>query len=314
MPWWRLYWGKLTTGLTGPQYAVVNGVPLRIEVSEVTVTVLELTLAVLAISAAAGFLGALTGLGGGVVITPALTLLFGVDIRYAIGATLVSVIATSSGAAAAYVREGYSNIRVAMFLEIATTVGAIAGASVAAWAPTSALAVIFGLVLLFSAYLSGRRRTEHQVAGNPDPLAERLRLSGSYPAAQGPRRYVVRRVKTGFGLMFVAGVLSGLLGIGSGALKVLAMDQAMGLPFKVSTTTSNFMIGVTAAASAGIYLNRGYVDPGLSMPVMLGVLIGSITGARWLMAARVRVLRLVFGLVVAFLALEMIYSGLTGKI
>jgi uncharacterized membrane protein YfcA len=261
----------------------------------------------------AGLLGSLTGLGGGIIVTPVLTLLFGVDIRYAIGATLVSVIATSSGAAAAYVREGFSNIRVGMFLEIATTSGAILGALVATKMPTSALGVVFGLVLLYSAYVSSRPQPRPAEGDGADPLATRLRMNSSYPTAQGPRAYVVRHVKAGFGLMFGAGTLSGLLGIGSGALKVIAMDQAMGLPFKVSTTTSNFMIGVTAAASAGVYLNRGYIDPALSMPVMLGVLVGSLAGARLLPRVRTRVLRLVFGLVVVVLAIEMIYHGVTGR-
>jgi uncharacterized protein len=241
-----------------------------------------------------------------------LALLLGVDIHYAIGATLVSVIATSSGAAAAYVREGFSNIRVGMFLEIATTAGAILGASLAAWVPTATLAVIFGTVLLYSAYLSTKPQPVTAGAVPPDPLATRLRMNSSYPGSEGPRQYNVQRVKTGFGLMFGAGALSGLLGIGSGALKVLAMDRAMQLPFKVSTTTSNFMIGVTAAASAGVYLNRGYIDPGLAMPVMLGVLTGSMLGARWLAGARTRVLRIVFSLVVVLLGVEMIYNGLTG--
>lgn len=269
---------------------------------------------ILVISGLAGFLGALTGLGGGVVITPALTLLFGVDIRYAIGATLVSVIATSSGAASAYVREGFSNIRLGMFLEIATTLGAIAGAFLASKTPTSALAVIFGVVLLFSAFLSTRHREEKQENRPADRLAVNLRMNSTYPGTAGLVAYSVHRVKTGFALMFGAGTLSGLLGIGSGALKVIAMDQAMRIPFKVSTTTSNFMIGVTAAASAGVYLNRGYIDPALAMPVMLGVLTGSFVGARKLVRARNQVLRAVFGLVVAVLAIEMIYSGFTGRI
>ncbi len=277
-------------------------------------TTLEFTLLVALVSAAAGFLGALTGLGGGVVITPVLTLAFGVDIRYAIGATLVSVIATSSGAAAAYVREGFSNIRVGMFLEIATTIGAVAGAMLAAFTPTSALAIIFGAVLLHSAYLASRQKTDSPEAAAPDPLASRLRMNSSYPSLRGPQPYFVQHVKLGFGMMFGAGVLSGLLGIGSGALKVIAMDRTMKLPFKVSTTTSNFMIGVTAAASAGVYLGRGYIDPGLAMPVMLGVLSGSVLGARHLAGARTQALRLIFGLVVAALALEMIYSGITGGI
>jgi uncharacterized membrane protein YfcA len=268
---------------------------------------------VYAVSAVAGFLGALTGLGGGVVVTPVLTILLGVDFHYAIGATLVSVIATSSGAAAAYVREGYSNIRAGMFLEIATTLGAVAGAHLTTVIPTSALAVILGLVLLYSAVHSMRQLKEKR-GFQPDPLAVRLRLNGSYPGPSGPITYVVTRVKAGFSLMFGAGLLSGLLGIGSGALKVIAMDQLMRIPFKVSTTTSNFMIGVTAAASAGVYLSRGYIDPGLAMPVMLGVLTGSMLGARQLIGAKTRVLRLVFAAVVGVLAFEMIYNGFTGGI
>jgi uncharacterized membrane protein YfcA len=275
---------------------------------------LEFTALIWAIAAVAGFLGALTGLGGGVILTPALTLLFGIDIRYAIGASLVSVIATSSGAASAYVREGYSNVRIGMFLEIATTFGAIFGAFLASRIPTSSMAVIFGLVLLYSAYLSSRKEPDGPEAAASDPLARGLRMDASYPTPEGPRPYHVQRVKTGFSLMLGAGALSGLLGIGSGALKVIAMDQAMRIPFKVSTTTSNFMIGVTAAASAGVYLNRGYIDPGLAGPVMLGVLFGSLIGARTLAGANTRVLRMVFGLVVAAMAVEMIASGLRGKI
>jgi uncharacterized membrane protein YfcA len=275
---------------------------------------LEFTGAVFGIAIAAGFLGALTGLGGGVIMTPALTLLFGVDLRYAIGATLVSVIATSSGAASAYVREGYSNVRIGMFLEIATTLGAICGAFLAARVSTSALAVIFGLVLMHSAWLSTRGHEESHNGETGDPLAARLRMDGTYPTPDGPRHYRVQRIRAGFGLMFGAGTLSGLLGIGSGALKVIAMDRIMRIPFKVSTTTSNFMIGVTAAASAGVYLHRGYIDPVLTMPVMLGVLAGSVVGARVLAGASVRVLRIIFGVLVAVMGIEMIASGLRGKI
>jgi uncharacterized membrane protein YfcA len=261
-------------------------------------------------SFAAGLLGALTGLGGGVVIVPLLTLLFGVDIHYAIGAALVSVIATSSGAAAAYVREGYSNIRVGMFLEIATTIGALAGAVLVLYLKVSVISVIFGVVLLYSAYASLSDHAPPSANAKPDRIASWLRMDSTYPTPNGLERYHVRGVPLGFALMFVAGVLSGLLGIGSGAVKVLAMDKAMKLPFKVSTTTSNFMIGVTAAAGAGIYLSRGYIDPGLAMPVMLGVLAGSLLGARILAGAKVRVLRLVFSGVIAVLAAEMIYNGL----
>jgi uncharacterized protein len=274
----------------------------------------EFSAVIFLVSGVAGFLGALTGLGGGVVITPVLTLLFGVDIRYAIGATLISVIATSSGAASAYVREGFSNIRIGMFLEIATTIGAVVGALLNSKIPTPALAVIFGLVLLHAAYLSARGRRESPTAQQADPLAVRLKMNGTYPAGGVRKPYVVQRVKTGFGLMFAAGTLSGLLGIGSGALKVIAMDRAMRIPFKVSTTTSNFMIGVTAAASAGLYLFRGYIDPGLAMPVMLGVLAGSFLGTRILVGTQTRILRMIFGGVVAVLAVEMIYSGFLGRI
>jgi len=278
------------------------------------VNILEFTLLIGLGSLVAGFLGSLTGLGGGVVIVPLLALVFGVDIRYAIGASLISVIATSSGAAAAYVREGYSNIRLGMVLEIATTVGALCGALLAAEIATRVIAVIFGMVLLYSAYLSRRPPLGRLSHDPPDPLATRLRLHASYPTPQGPQAYYVYGVPAGFGLMFVAGVLSGLLGIGSGAVKVLALDRAMRLPFKVSTTTSNFMIGVTAAASAGVYLNRGYIDPGLAMPVVLGVLLGSLLGARVLVSAETRLLRVVFSLVIVGLAIEMIYNGFTGKL
>jgi uncharacterized protein len=262
----------------------------------------------------AGFLGALTGLGGGVVVVPMLALLFHVDIRYAIGASLVSVIATSSGAASAYVREGYSNIRIGMFLETATTVGAIVGAVIALHVSGRSIAIVFGLVLLYSAFLSSRNRIEHGEHLPATHLATKLRLNGSYPTASGVQSYNVRGVPAGYSLMFGAGVLSGLLGIGSGAVKVLAMDQAMKIPFKVSTTTSNFMIGVTAAASAGLYLSRGYIAPGVAMPVMLGVLAGSLIGARVLVKARVKVLRYVFAAVIVVLGCEMIFNGVTGRL
>jgi hypothetical protein len=262
----------------------------------------------------AGFLGAITGLGGGVVIVPLLALFFGVDLRYAIGASLVSVIATSSGAAAAYVKEGLSNIRIGMFLEVATTTGALVGASIAAYMPKTTIAIIFGAVLIYSAYLSARPQVQEKTENGSEVWSTRLRMDGTYPSRQGIKKYQAHAIPAGFGLMFGAGTLSGLLGIGSGAVKVLAMDRIMRLPFKVSTTTSNFMIGVTAAASAGVYLNRGYVDPGLSMPVMLGVLSGSLLGARFLSRARTKMLRIVFAGVIFALGVEMVYSGITGRI
>lgn len=277
-------------------------------------SVLAFTALVFAGSMTAGLLGALTGLGGGVVLVPLLTLGFHVDLRYAIGASLISVIATSSGAAAAYVREGYSNVRIGMFLEVATTLGALLGAFLAAKVPTQGLAVLFGAVLIYSAWLSWRGDPEDAEA-RENPWSERLRFSGTYPSRSGQMvTYSVDRIPAGFAMMFGAGTISGLLGIGSGAVKVLAMDRIMRIPFKVSTTTSNFMIGVTAAASAGIYLKRGYVDPGLAAPVMLGVLAGSLAGARLLPRAGVAVLRRIFALVILALGLEMIASGWAGKL
>jgi uncharacterized membrane protein YfcA len=277
-------------------------------------TILTFTLAIFGTSILAGLLGALTGLGGGVVVVPVLALLFHVDLRYAIGASLVSVIATSSGAAAAYVREGFSNIRIGMFLEIATTLGALVGAYLTAMISTKAIGIVFGIVLLYSAISSFRGKHEDATPEHTGGLADRLRLEGEYPTDSGLQPYVARHVPAGFGIMFLAGGLSGLLGIGSGAVKVLAMDQAMRLPFKVSTTTSNFMIGVTAAASAGIYISRGYIMPSLAMPVMLGVLGGSLVGSRILVRARVSTLRMIFAVVIVVLGVEMIYSSLTGKL
>ncbi len=273
---------------------------------------LEFTIAVFAGSVTAGLLGALTGLGGGVVLIPLLTLLFKVDIRYAMGASLVAVIATSSGSAAAYIKEGFSNIRIGMFLEVATTLGALGGALLATRVPTQALASILGVVLLGSAYLSRkpRSRTEREVP--PDALATRLGMNGTVPEPEGMRDYNVTHVPLGFALMLGAGALSGLLGIGSGAMKVLAMDRAMKIPFKVSTTTSNFMIGVTAASSAGVFLERGYIEPGLAMPVVLGVLAGSVVGTRILTRGQTKRLRPLFSVVIAALGVEMILKGMHG--
>ncbi|NDW18395.1 sulfite exporter TauE/SafE family protein [Dysgonomonas sp. 216] len=263
----------------------------------------------------AGFLGALTGLGGGVVVIPLLTLGFGVDMRYAIGAALVTSIASSSGAAAAYIKEGITNVRIGMFLEIATTTGAVLGAIIAIYLDKKYIALVFGCVLIFSALRTIiKKEQQPDYSKSTDRLAEKLKLDGSYPTAEGVVNYKVSNVATGYSLMTLAGVLSGLLGIGSGALKVLAMDTAMKIPFKVSTTTSNFMVGVTAAASAVVYLQRGYIDPGLAMPIVVGVLLGAFIGSKILPKANVRKLRLLFSVVIFFLAIMMMYNGLTGKL
>ncbi|MBD3749698.1 MAG: sulfite exporter TauE/SafE family protein [Sphingobacteriales bacterium] len=279
-------------------------------------TILSFTLILLLGSFIAGLLGSLTGLGGGVIIIPMLTLIFQIDIRYAIGASLISVIATSSGAAAAYVREGISNIRIGMFLEIATTVGAVLGAILAAYTTTSYIAIVFGFILLLSAVVSFKHKEEIILnPANSGKLGKWLKLNGTYPNEKGKEiPYGVAKVISGFLMMMVAGLVSGLLGIGSGALKVIAMDNFMRLPFKVSTTTSNFMIGVTAAASAGVYLERGYIDPGLSMPVVIGVLVGAFVGSKLLVSSGTKFLRILFAAVIIFLAFQMIYNGFTGKI
>jgi len=264
---------------------------------------------------AAGLLGALTGLGGGVVIIPLLSLGLGVDLHYAIGASLISVIATSSGAAAAYVKEGVSNIRMGMFLEIATTLGAIAGAFLSASLPVGIIGIIFGFILIFSAVLSIRKKKDPGSHNEPErPWARRLKLNGQYPTPEGITSYRVKHVLGGFLMMSVAGIMSGLLGIGSGALKVLAMDNIMRVPFKVSTTTSNFMIGVTAAASAVVYFQHGYIKPSIAAPVMLGVLIGAMAGSRVLLKAQTGWLRWIFALVVTYLAIQMIYNGYMGNL
>ena len=268
--------------------------------------------AIFAISILAGLVGALAGVGGGILIVPALTLLFGIDIRLAIGASIVSVIATSSGAAAAYVRDRMTDMRVGMFLELATTTGAVVGALLAAIVAQSFLYILLGIVLLGSALMQVLRLGEEMPPEvEPSGLAARLRLASSYPDARLGREvsYAARRVPLGFVLMWGAGLVSGLLGIGSGALKVVAMDGAMRLPMKVSSATSNFMIGVTAAASAGIYLGRGDVDPTLVAPVALGVLAGAMLGARLLPRLANRHVRWIFLPVLVVIGIQTLLRG-----
>lgn len=260
-------------------------------------------------SFSAGLLGSLTGLGGGVIVVPLLTVLFGVDIHFAAGASLISVIATSSGAASAYVKEGISNIRIGMFLEIATTIGAVIGASIVGLISVNVVSIIFAVILVYSAITTFVKKNE-QIMYMPDSIAEKLKLNGNYPVGDTTVPYNVQKVPQGFLMMIFAGVLSGLLGIGSGAAKVLAMDQIMKIPFKVSTTTSNFMIGVTAAASAGIYLKNGYIHAALVMPVMLGVLTGAFLGAKILPFASSRSLKIIFSVIILVMAYEMFKMGI----
>ena len=276
-------------------------------------TILAFTLILLAASYCAGLLGSLTGLGGGVVVIPVLTLCFGVDFHYAVGAALVASIATSSGSGSAYVKEGVTNIRLGMFLEIATTIGAVCGAAVAIYLNSNTIAIIYGGVLVLTAIMQQRRKSDHDgVVGSE--MARRLKLFGSWPQKDGTmKHYQLRHVGGGFSVMYVAGILSGILGIGSGVLKVIAMDSIMKVPFKVSTTTSNFMMGVTACASAVIYVQRGNIVPGMACPVMIGVLFGALTGAKLLKKLDVRLLRRIFCIVILMVAANMIYQGATGK-
>jgi uncharacterized protein len=264
------------------------------------------------ISVAAGFLGALLGLGGGIIVVPALTLLFGIDIRYAIGASIVSVIATSSGAAAGYVRGGLTNLRTAILLEIGTTSGAISGAYLAGILGGHWLFLIFAAMLALSALVMLRRAGHPAGTPPPDSLADRLRLHGSYfdDSLGEVVQYRVTHTRLGLFLMYLAGIVSGLLGVGSGVLKVPAMDLAMRIPIKASTATSNFMTGVTAAASAGVYFARGDVDPFITAPVALGVVLGATLGSKVLPRLDNRRLRAVFVLVLLAVAAQMVWKGI----
>lgn len=275
-----------------------------------------IALKILVISVFAGMLGSILGLGGGIIVTPALTLLFGIDIKYAIGASLISVIATSSGSAVAYIRDKITNIRVGMFLEIATTTGAITGAFLGSIITPNYLYVIFGVFMLYSAIAMLKKRND-ELPQNVilHPLAKKLRLNGEYydKALQKKVVYNVDDVYGGFGVMYGAGVMSGLLGIGSGSFKVMAMDVFMKLPLKVSSATSNFMMGVTAAASAGVYLLRGDIDPKIAAPVALGVLTGATLGTRIMQNLKSKTIRKIFIPILAYVSIQMIYKGLVGR-
>ena len=278
-------------------------------------TPLTFVLVVIAMAFVAGVLGSLLGLGGGMIVVPALTLLLGIDIRLAIGASIISVIATSSGAAAAYVRDRLANLRVAMFLELGTTAGAITGAWVAGILHPRWLFVLFGLILGYSALAMLKPRPRDVVRHHGETrLAHRLRLQSSYfDDARGEEVvYDPTRPMFGLALMYIAGIVSGLLGIGSGALKVPAMDLAMELPIKVSTATSNFMIGVTAAASAGLYFARGQIAPFVAAPVAIGVLLGAFAGSKLLSRVSSRAIRRTFVVVLVVVSLQMLVRGIRG--
>ncbi|MEN2436635.1 sulfite exporter TauE/SafE family protein [Weeksellaceae bacterium A-14] len=261
----------------------------------------------------AGLLGALTGLGGGVIIIPLLTIGFGVPVHFAIGASLISVIGTSSGAASAFVKEGFTNMRIGMFLEIATTAGAIIGALISGFLNGNTIALIFSLLLVFTALMNLKGKPDHQEPIIKGSLEDRLKLYGTFPDKGVVKTYSARNTLPGFLMMCFAGIMSGLLGIGSGALKVLAMDNMMKLPFKVSTTTSNFMIGVTAVASTLIYFQRGQIIPAIAAPVLIGVVAGSYIGSKTLMISKTKKLKAVFAIVVTVISIYMMYNGIKGN-
>jgi uncharacterized protein len=275
-------------------------------------TPLQFTLITLGASVFAGLFGSLLGLGGGVIITPVLTLFLGVDIKYAIGASIISVIATSSGSAAAYVKEHMTNLRVAMLLEVGTTAGALTGAFLAGVLNPRYLFVIFGLILGYSSIMMFRKRKDDGSPVPPDKWADALRLHDHYYDFHEQREieYRVTLTPVGLALMYVAGVVSGLLGIGSGSLKVPALDLAMRLPIKVSTATSNLMMGVTAAASAGVYFARGNINPFVTAPVTVGVLIGAIIGSKLLSRINAAVIRWAFVVVLLIVSLQMLKKGI----
>lgn len=266
-------------------------------------------LTILAVSIVAGILGSMLGLGGGMIVTPVLTVLMGMDIKYAIGASIVSVIATSSGAAVAYIHDGLTNLRAGMFLEIGTTLGALTGVFVGMLLSGTVLSIIFGLLLIYSAInMLFKLGSELPHNVRQDPLATKLKLAGAYHDARLGREvpYHVDHVIPGMTVMYGAGVASGLLGIGSGAFKVMALDVFMKMPLKVSSATSNFMMGVTAAASAGVYFLRGTVDPAIAGPVAVGILIGALLGARIMQRLKSKTLRLIFIPVILYLGVQMI--------
>ena len=262
----------------------------------------------------AGFLGAITGFGGGIIIIPILVLFFNINIHYAMGASLVAAMATSSTAAYAYMRSQYTNFRIGLFLEIMAVIGAFFGALLVAFLSKSFIAILLSLILFLSAYLTIKRDEEKDAPQTSHPWATALNLDGTYLTREGVKAYHVARVPYAFFMMGLAGILSGLLGIGAGTLKVLVMDQALGLPYKIATATSNFMIGITAAVSAGIYFSHGYINPSLTFPVLLGVIIGSFSGAKILKKIHHRTLRIIFSVLICIIGLQLLYNALSGTL
>jgi hypothetical protein len=274
--------------------------------------VLKILSDLIALAVGAGFIGAISGLGGGVFIVPALVIFAKMPMRIAVGASLIAVVATSAGASVAFVRDGWTNLKVAMTLECATVTGAVIGAYLAGVVPTVVLELLFAAMMIQSAYFTIRKGGDGIVARS-DPLAARLELAGEMIDDHGRLvHYEVINVGSGAALMTMAGLMSGLLGIGSGALKVMAMDYVMYIPLKVSSATSNFMIGVTAGAGALVFLSRGDISTTLAAPVALGVTVGAVTGSRILPHLKVEPLRIVFVVILLLIAAEMGWRALTG--
>lgn len=261
------------------------------------------------ISVFAGFLGSLLGLGGGIIVVPALTLIYGVDIRYAVAASLISIIATSSGAAASFLRDHLTNLRVAVLLEIGTVAGAMSGFLISSMIKSSWLYLIFGAFLFLSSFLMLKKKQDSR-AEVDHPWSIKLQLADFYPEDGLMKEYKVAAVPFGLISMYFAGVLSALLGIGSGIFKVMAMDGAMKLPLKVSSATSNFMIGVTATASAGAYLMKGDIRPEIASPVALGIILGSFVGAQAMTRMPANQIRKIFVVVLMIVSIQMIMKGL----
>lgn len=274
---------------------------------------LDFTISLALISVAAGLLGSLVGLGGGIIIVPVLTLVYHVDIRLAIGASILSVIATSSGAAIAYVRDRMTNLRTGMFLEIGTTIGAISGALLTTLVSNKFLFILFAVVLTYSALMMFRKHNDNALRVSHDAIANRLNLHGSYYDESKHQQitYKVANTKLGLGIMYIAGMISALLGVGSGSLKVPAMDIAMRMPIKASAATSDFIIGVTAAASAGARFARGEINPIIAAPVVLGILLGALIGSHLLARIAPNIIRVLFMVVLIVIAIEMLQRGIS---
>lgn len=276
-------------------------------------TILTFSLILWVVSIFAGLLGSLTGLGGGIIITPILVLFFHINIHYAMGASLISVMATSTGTSIAYLRDGYTNLRIGLLLETSAVIGAFVGALLVPFVPLNIIAFIFGITSIMTAYLTWHKSKSHQLDLPSHPWASALKLEGYHPTQTRNTTYSVHNVPAALGIMGIAGGLAGLLGIGAGVLKVLAMDRTMQLPYKVATATSNFIIGITAAVSAGVYFAHGYISPELTFPIVIGVIIGATTGSRLLAKIHNQTLRIIFSSLILIMAMQMMYKAILGN-